>query len=141
MTTISPIARHFEHAVDRLFDTSPFMKDFDRVFDVLNVGTSYPFYNIAMLDNGFEIEIATAGFGKDELKVSFMDSILTVAGERKEEEKTYKKHGISSKSFVRKFPVSDYLYEVADVTYENGILRITFAMKEKQNDIKYLEIK
>lgn len=142
MGNLSPVVRHLDYALDRAFEFSPFMKDFDKFFGLLNTATpSYPFYNVVVLEDGIDIEMAVAGFGRDDLKVSFMDNILTVEGEKEEVEKNYKKRGISTKSFVRKFPISDFLYQVKGVTYENGILTVSFVNRNREKEVKYLDIK
>jgi len=142
MGNLSPVVRQLDHALERAFEFSPFMKDFDKFFGLLNTTTpAYPFYNVVVTEEGVDIEMAVAGFGKDDLKVSFMDNILTVEGKKEEVDKNYKKRGISTKSFVRKFPVSDYLYQVKGVTYENGILTVSFTNRNAEKEVKYLDIK
>ncbi len=65
---------------------TPYAVGFDRVFDRLvdytnnNMNsTGFPPYNIKKVgDYGYEIEMALAGFGKEDIEVEVADGVLTV---------------------------------------------------------------
>ena len=65
---------------------TPYAVGFDRVFDRLvdytnnNMNsTGFPPYNIRKVgDYGYEIEMALAGFGKDDIEVEVANGVLTV---------------------------------------------------------------
>lgn len=117
------------------FDLTPFHRatvGFDRLFDTLDrqfansVSTSYPPYNIIKIgEDGFQIEIAVAGFREDELDVQVKDNILTITGEQKrdDEDIAYIHKGISARNFTRTFTLGDHV-EVKGATVSNGLLVI-----------------
>jgi len=118
-------------------DLSPFYRNtigMDRVFDrVMNqldaTGSTgnYPPYNIVRVDEDrYEIQVAVAGFEKDEIEVEFHEGHLSITGrqENKEIETEYLHHGISSRDFVRSFTLAEYV-EVNDAVIENGILTVS----------------
>lgn len=128
----------FEDLFDRVFNTK---RDGEikgtSVFD-----TNYPKYNIIKTDDGYTIDLALAGFSKDDLTVTVSNGILRVNGinETKEDVSTFLHRGISSRSFTRKFDLNADL-DVKDVTFENGILSINLIKLEKEDSIKNIEIK
>lgn len=92
---------------------------FDRLFSTLDeainipekVLTSFPPYNIAKVsDDKYVIELAVAGFRKEELDVTIEDNKLTVQGNAKKDEdsnKTYYHRGIALRNFTRVFTIAD----------------------------------
>ena len=115
----------------------PFTVGFDNVFDnfesmfdegVLNVSSvNYPPYNIVKTgDNNYDIEIALAGFGKDDINVEYAENQLTIKSVKKEEkqEKEGVIHkGISKRHFVRSFTVADDV-EVKGAELKDGLLTV-----------------
>ena len=57
---------------------------FDRLFDIdLESSNSYPPYNISKVDeNNYIIEMALAGFNKDDIEIELADSELTVRSKK-----------------------------------------------------------
>ena len=103
---------------------------FDRMFDnLMNVPTasSYPPYNIVKNDDDkFTLEIAVAGFSKDEIEIEFKESILKIESKSRPEgddEKEYLHKGISNKRFVKTFTLSDDVV-VNGADMKDGILKI-----------------
>ena len=90
--------------------------------------TGYPPYNIKKQDDQFTIEIAVAGFSKDEIDIEYADKTLTIKGSSKsiteEEEKTFVYKGISNRAFTRTFTLADTI-EVVNAELEDGMLKIT----------------
>ena len=94
---------------------------FDRMFDSLMGAnrvsstsmSNYPPYNIVKhSDDMYTIEIAVAGFSKDEIEIESKENTLTVKSidiETSEVEKKpeYLHKGISARSFNKTFTVSD----------------------------------
>jgi molecular chaperone IbpA len=99
---------------------------FERMFDELSrVSTTnnYPPHNVVQLDeDNYLIEIAVAGFKKEDLEIQLKDSILTVEG-KKEDTRTYSHKGISSREFTRTFTLGEYV-QVNGASLEDGILAI-----------------
>ncbi len=101
---------------------------FDRLFDIDVNNNSYPPYNILRVDNyNYVIEMALAGFNKDQIEIEIADNELSVRSKIKElkdsESKNLIHQGISKRSFVRKFTVSDEI-RVKNADLNNGMLRI-----------------
>lgn len=91
-----------------------------------NSSNSYPPYNIRKTDDEhFTIEIAVAGFGKDDLKVELKEHTLFIEGNKdnKDDDKSFLHKGISSRFFKRSFALAEDV-EVVNVDLDNGILLI-----------------
>ena len=89
--------------------------------------TNYPPYNLIHESNVLSrLEIALAGFKKDEVKVYTEYGKLTVEAQRedKTETGTYAHKGIAARSFSRQWSMSDDT-EVGDVTFEDGLLTVS----------------
>ena len=86
---------------------------FDRLFDMDTTRDSqgYPPYNIRKVnDLQYVIELALAGFSKDDIEVEVTDGQLSIRSkeEKKEEESSYFVHkGIAKRSFSRTYTLSD----------------------------------
>jgi molecular chaperone IbpA len=96
-------------------------------------------------EDRYEIRIAAAGFKQGEIEVEFHEGQLTVKGNRDtavEQEVEYLHHGISNRSWVRSFTLSEYI-EVKSATMQDGILTIALerivpeSMKPKKIEIAY----
>ena len=89
---------------------------FDRMFDrllddSLVTTTNYPPYNIVKMDEtNYAIQIAVAGFGKDDIEIETKENTLSIKSKEKGEvvdETTYLHKGISNRAFKRTFTISD----------------------------------
>ena len=113
---------------------APFTVGFDRVFDrLVDYDTNYttggfPPYNIRKTDDfKHVIEIALAGFSKDEIEVILTDGILEIKSsdlpttDKPKDDVIHQ--GIAKRSFTRKFTLADDI-EVKDAKLENGLLVI-----------------
>ena len=91
---------------------------------------NFPPYNLYKeSDTSYGIELAVAGYSKEEISVSLGNGVLEVSGNKKpEDSKKYIHKGISSKSFSRTFTVADTI-EVTSAAYQDGMLKITLADK------------
>lgn len=106
---------------DRLFST------FEEVDRLLGNGKppSYPPYNIVKNgDNDYEIQIAVAGFSRDDITVETNQNKLIVSGVcNKPEDIEYLHHGLASRDFKHVYTLSDIsVVKSADIL--NGILLI-----------------
>lgn len=115
----------------RLFDFDAFNRafiGFDELFNSINQNTqgpAYPPYNIIKnSDDHYDIEIAVAGFSKKDISIQTVAGELTITGGKEKTEREYVHHGISNRSFTRKFNLSEYI-EVSSATLEDGILKIS----------------
>ena len=99
---------------------------FDRFFNIATPQSNYPPYNLVTINNvESRLEIALAGFKKDDVKVYTEYGKLSVVGskESKEEEVEYYHQGLAQRSFTRTWTLTDET-EVKDVTFEDGLLTI-----------------
>ena len=102
---------------------------FDRLFDMeVNTSSGYPPYNIIKADDyNYHIEIAVAGFNKDQIEVELSDGVLTVRSKIKDpkanESQNIIHQGISQRNFVRKFTLSDEI-RVKSADLNDGMLKI-----------------
>lgn len=108
--------------------------------------SAYPFFDVIATENGNKrIEIAVAGFSKEDVNVSFNKAtrILEVTGQRTKEEKNKIYSSIASRNFSKSFTVSPTM-TVGDITMENGILAINLieeSHKLAEADVLKLPIK
>ena len=100
---------------------------FERIFDVQQTSSNYPPYNLIQLNNHeSRLEIALAGFKKEEVHAFTEYGKLFVEGEKAdtESESTFIRKGLAQRSFKRAWTLSDDTI-VKDVTFEDGLLSIT----------------
>jgi len=113
---------------------TPFSVGFDRVFDrLVDYGTTYetggfPPYNIRKTDDfRHVIEIALAGFSKDEIEVVLTDGVLVIKSadllSDKDPNEGLVHKGIAKRAFTRKFTLADDI-EIKDAKLKNGLLEI-----------------
>ena len=104
---------------------------FDRLFDMdLESSNSYPPYNIRKTGNDkYSIEVALAGFSKNDVEVEFEDNLLTVRTKQvnKSEDKNVNGEilhkGISQRQFARSFTIADDV-KVNGAELKDGLLTI-----------------
>lgn len=105
---------------------------FDRLFNDVerrfanSAQTNYPPYNILQHDeNTFEVEVAVAGFDKEDISIEVDQNHLTIRGQRLKDEDAskYVHRGLAARDFERTFTLADHI-EVGDAELTNGILRV-----------------
>ena len=136
------------------FDFAPFRRStvgFDRLFDMLensSMGQSqenYPPFDLIKLgDNDYRIELAVAGFRRDEIEITAQQNVLIVSGKKKEDSEDrgsdYIYRGIATRSFERRFALADHI-QVRGADLKDGLLSIELvreipeAMKPRKIDI------
>ena len=119
-------AANLDQLMDRITRNTIGMDDyFDRLFRTQEQ-TNYPPYNLIQVsDTEVVLELALAGFKKEEVNVYTQEGKLYVEGKRGEtEEKTYVHRGVAARSFTRAWTLSDET-EVRSVEFENGLLTVT----------------
>ena len=116
--------RPFSVGFDSIFD------EFDRMLESTErYSTNYPPYNIKRVnDTNYRIEVALAGYDKDDIEVELKDSALTVRNKTKEQAIDEKGNGvihkgISTRQFERAFTISEDI-KVKDAELKNGLLTI-----------------
>ena len=119
--SFGPLA-HTTLGFERFFD------DVERLLatDVQKVTQSFPPHNIIKLDDSrYIVELAVAGFSKNEISITVEDGTLVVKGEKKEKDTdvVYLHRGIGTRSFTKTLTVADTI-EVQGAEFKDGILRI-----------------
>jgi len=114
----------------RLFDQLEALSvGFGPVFRDFQVPTNhYPPHNIVRVsDDEFYLELAVAGFKKNEVSMEEHQGLLTIKGDKATEtsDDAYQFRGIANRSFSKKFRIAEY-FEVNTATMEDGILTVKF---------------
>ena len=116
---------------DNFNQITPYAVGFDRVFDNLNryvdnnmTSTGFPPYNIRKEgDYNYVIEMALAGFGKEDIEVEVAENTLSVRSDGKKDSDDSVYRGISFRRFDRKFTLADDIV-VTGASLENGMLTV-----------------
>ena len=104
-------------------------RHFERMFDddLYITAGNYPPYNIVKTGSQkYNIEVALAGYGKDDINVDFAEGLLTIKSvkEEKSEEKNGILHkGIAKRHFSRTFTIADDV-EIKDAELKDGLLKV-----------------
>ena len=105
-------------------------EEFDRVQDSTErYNSNYPPYNICKLnDNDYKIEVALAGYSRDDIEIELKDNTLTVRNKTKEKVVNNESNGvihkgISTRQFERSFTISEDI-KVKNADLKNGLLNI-----------------
>jgi molecular chaperone IbpA len=119
MTSIDLLSRFgtFSVGFDQLF------LDLERTKTITN--SNYPPYNIIKVDEeNYIIELAIAGFKKDEIEIILQENKLTISANIKDKTTSdYLHKGLSSREFYKDFILNtDVIVKRADI--EDGILSI-----------------
>jgi molecular chaperone IbpA len=132
------VTNNMQTSIPTIFETlnlnnfTPYAVGFDRMFDQLNnyvdnnrTSSGFPPYNITKVgDYKYAIEMALAGFSKEDIEVEIADGLLTVRSIKENEQTEDTLHrGISYRKFNRKFTLADDIV-VNDASLENGMLKI-----------------
>jgi molecular chaperone IbpA len=113
--------------MDRITRNSIGMDEYlDRLFNLHETTSNYPPYNLVQLSNTeSRLELALAGFKKEEIRVFTEYGKLFVEGQKedKESDSNYIHRGVAQRSFQRAWTIADDT-EVKEVTFEDGLLRV-----------------
>jgi len=86
--------------------------------------SKYPPYNIIKNVDTILIEIAVAGFQKEDIEIFIEKDVLYVTGKHEEKDvENYIYKGIAKRSFKHEFPLQKY-FEVVDASIKDGILKV-----------------
>lgn len=96
---------------------------------------NYPPYNIRKVDDEhYVIELAVAGFGKQNLDIELKEDTLTISGSVDSADEDYVFKGIAERNFTRKFTLADSVV-VKNAEMVNGLLKVyleRFVPEEKK---------
>ncbi|MDP2122340.1 MAG: Hsp20 family protein [Hoeflea sp.] len=121
----------------RHVDFSPLYRStvgFDKLLTMLDSlapteqAQSYPPYNIERTgDNTYRITMAVAGFAETEISIEAREHVLTVKGEKADEQGSegseFLYRGIAKRAFERRFQLADHV-EVTGASLRNGLLHV-----------------
>ena len=130
---------------DSVFDHFESMLDTDLNFPRVS---NYPPYNIRKTGKlTYDIEVALAGYSKEDVSVEYADNTLTIVSKKDEETKEVEDNdgvlhkGIAKRNFSRTFTIADDV-EVKGAELKDGLLKIALeriipeAKKAKTIEIK-----
>tara|TARA_B100000214_G_scaffold131253_1_gene93334 strand:- start:178 stop:612 length:435 start_codon:yes stop_codon:yes gene_type:complete len=121
-------AANMDQLLDRINRNSIGMDEyFNRLFSLHETTSNYPPYNLIQVSNTESVlELALAGFKKNQVNVYTQDGKLFVEGQREDGETNtdYVHRGVAQRSFTRCWTLSDET-EVRSVSFEDGLLSIT----------------
>jgi len=103
-----------------------FIHDVESILNDTRPVNNFPPHNIIKLDdNKYVVELAVAGFGKDEIDIQVQENTLTIKGEKVEGTPNleYLHRGIGTRSFTKTITIADTI-EVKGAEYKDGILRV-----------------
>lgn len=101
---------------------------FNRLSSKHYTESNYPVYNIVKERGGanYRLEVALAGFKKEEITVETVDGKLYVIGKvEKDEGVEYVHRGLSKRSFNRSWTLADDV-EITSVDFSEGLLVVNF---------------
>lgn len=125
------LKQNLSNTIDQITG-DPLLIGFNRIFDdvfgtLQNINRStYPLYNMIKHDeNSYEIQMAVAGFERDELDVSINGSHLIVKGNKNVDDSgvNYIYKSIAHRSFTREWTLSETVV-VENVSLKDGMLII-----------------
>jgi molecular chaperone IbpA len=133
------------------FDFAPFRRSavgFDRLFDMLESSAASgaqenypPFDLIRVGEHEYRIELAVAGFRRDEIEITSHQNVLIIRGRKADDNGAdYIHRGIATRSFERRFALADHV-QVTGADLADGMLAMTLkreipeAMKPRRIEI------
>ena len=118
-------AANLPDLMEKIARNSIGMDDYlNRFWDGVDTTSNYPPYNIIEINNvESRLEVALAGFKKDELKVFTEFGKLHVQGtkEKQEDDRTFRHRGVAARDFSRVWTLSDDT-EIRGVEFTDGLL-------------------
>jgi HSP20 family protein len=148
----SPLRRMLE--VSRLGDI---LDEFDKLWNCwegdakafvdMQSKTSFPKVNVVETDNAYEIDVALAGFDKEDISMELKENCLCIKADKKEDsveedaDKKYLMREISSRSFRRvlNFP-KKVLTDNIECSFEGGVVKCVLQKKELPEPEKSVKI-
>lgn len=121
--------------LNRMFGRTSLPAETNR--EMLSVADWMPSVDISESDNAYLVKAEIPGVNKDDVKVTIEDGMLTIQGERKQEQedsgKKYHRIERCYGSFMRSFRVPDDADEsAAHAEFKNGMLNVTLNKTQKR---------
>ena len=135
----APAVKSFGGLVEDIFNHngfSRFLKDDAHTNDFYG---AYPPVNITENKEGYQVDLQVPGLSKEDFKINLENKVLTISAEKaaetKDENQKQLRREFSFRSFKRSFTLNEQVdAEKIQAKYENGILKLQLAKKEKVQD-------
>jgi molecular chaperone IbpA len=102
--------------------------------------SGYPPYNIFKYKDNYVLEVAVAGFGREDISVTVKELTLTVEGVKLPSVDEYVHKGIANRDFKQDFVLAEYVV-VKSAELKDGMLRITLEQElPEEKKPKVIEI-
>ena len=131
------IGRLFDHLNQVAVGFGPLFRDFS------HTTSNYPPHNILHVsDNEFNLELAIAGFKKDEVEIQEDNGVLTITADKatSTDVPVYQYRGIGKRSFSKSFRIAEN-FEIQEAKMEDGILTINFVKNVPETKPTIIAIK
>jgi len=119
-----------------------------KAFMDLQPKTTFPKVNVAETDDSYEVEVALAGFDKDDINMELRKNCLYITADKKEEtssedtDKKYLMREISSRSFRRALNLPKKVVETdVECSFKDGTIKCILRKEEvkvKDDTVKIL---
>lgn len=86
--------------------------------------STYPPYNLRKEGEQYVLELAVAGFSKEDIDITVQELSLTVEGKLKDDPEGYIHKGIAGREFKQNFALAEYVV-VKSAELKDGLLKIT----------------
>lgn len=96
---------------------------------------NYPPYNLVRNEDYWIIELALAGFTKDDLQIRFSGTQLIIIGKKNQDNRDYMYKGIAMRAFEKSFYFLNNV-EIKDINLNNGLLSILITRQIKDEEFK-----
>ncbi|MBW8684850.1 Hsp20/alpha crystallin family protein [Chitinophaga rhizophila] len=133
----APAVKSFGGLVEDIFNNAnKFLKDDYQTNDFYG---AYPPVNITENKESYQVDLLVPGLNKEDFKISLENKILTISAEKvaeaKDENQKQLRREFSFRSFKRSFTLNEQVdAEKIQAKYENGVLKLQLAKKEKVQD-------
>jgi molecular chaperone IbpA len=121
-----------------------FNNQFDRWSYLQKQSAAFPPYNLIKDDeNSYRVELAIAGYSKEDLSISVEKDVLTISSSKEEDtnenEKTLHR-GIAKRSWTRTFVLGEYMI-VKNASMKDGMLTVSIEREiPEELKPKFIEI-
>jgi molecular chaperone IbpA len=123
----------------------PFFLGFNDQFERWNTNkvttSTFPPYNVKKIDeNNYIVELAIAGYEREDIDVTVDKDTLIIKSERENDDKVkYLHKGIAGRNFTQTFTLGEYMV-VKSATFDNGLLAVKIE-REIPESAKPIQIK
>jgi len=115
---------------------------FERFSRLPEINSGFPHYNIKKAgEDKYILEMALAGYKKEDIDVTVDDGVLTVKGKSSEEKEKFVHRGIARRAFMKQLQLSEYV-ECKGAKFEDGMLKVDLEYNPPEDKrAKLIEVK